>query len=135
MTVLLGRQSNAPSPTLPHPDKRLRQELGAVSSSLRNLAYSQTIEMALAVVSPQRFLPGHQVRVARRELAPLELGESGIAEVLAIVGRTERSLTLNLKAPLVINVERSLGHQVIANGDPPLRYKLECEPHAFRRIA
>ena len=102
------------------------------------IAWLQSVdypEMALAVVSPRRFLPGHQMRVARRELAPLELGEAGIAEVLAIVGRTERSLTLNLKAPLVINVERRLGHQVIANGDPPLRYELECEPHAFRRIA
>ncbi len=99
---------------------------------LQSIDYPET---AFAVVSPQRFLPDYRIRVAKQELSPLELGDLGTAEVLAVVGKTERSLTLNLKAPLVINVERRLGHQVIANGDPPLRYELETEQHAFRRIA
>src|SRR5262245_10084413 len=74
-------------------------------------------ETALAVVCPRRFVPQYQVRVSRGELVPLALGEVREAQVLTIVGKNERGITLNLKAPLVINLERRLGRQVIANGD------------------
>ncbi|MHB1036269.1 MAG: flagellar assembly protein FliW [Pirellulales bacterium] len=81
-------------------------------------------EIALAVVSPRRFVPQYQMRVARAELAPLELPEVKEAQVVVIVGKTDRSITLNLKAPLVINAERRLGRQVIVNGDQPVQYEL-----------
>lgn len=92
-------------------------------------------EVALMVASPRRFLPGYQLRVARRELAPLQLDQLGAAEVLAIVGKTDRGLTLNLKAPVVINTPRALGSQVIANGDLPVRFDLEGGQPTFRRTA
>jgi flagellar assembly factor FliW len=79
-------------------------------------------EVALAVVSPRRFVPNYQMRLARREWEPLGLDSPGVAQVLAIVGKTEQGMTLNLKAPLVINIERRLGRQVVTNGDLPLRY-------------
>ena len=63
-------------------------------------------DVALAVVSPRRFVPDYRMRVARRELEPLHLDQIGRAQVLVIVGRTERCLTLNLKAPIVINLDR-----------------------------
>jgi flagellar assembly factor FliW len=81
-------------------------------------------EIALAVVSPRRFVSGYQVRVARSELVPLELTDVRQAQLLVIVGKGERGITLNLKAPLVINVERRLGRQVVANGDQPTQYSL-----------
>jgi len=92
-------------------------------------------DVALAVVSPRRFVPDYQVRVARRELEPLKLEDATAVEVLVIAGRTQRSVTLNLKAPLVINVDRRLGRQVIANGSLPLRYELNEGTPALRRIA
>lgn len=55
--------------------------------------------VALAIVSPRRFAPGYQIRVARRDLAPLELDRLDDANVLVVVGSDRRSLTLNLKAP------------------------------------
>ena len=81
-------------------------------------------ETALAVVSPRRFVQGYQVRVARSELAPLELSDVQQAQVLVIVGKNEEGITLNLKAPLIINVKRRLGRQVVANGDQPIHYEL-----------
>ena len=89
-------------------------------------------DVALAVVSPRRFMPDFQVRVARRELDPLELDDIRAAQVLVVVGRTERSLTLNLKAPIVINLRRRLARQVIANGDLPVRHELGT-PLSVRR--
>lgn len=102
------------------------------------LAWLQSVErpeVALPVVSPRRFVRGYQMRVARRELAPLELPDVKAAKVLAIVGKTDRTITLNLKAPLVINLERCLGRQVVTNGDLPIRFELGSEPPAFRRSA
>lgn len=92
-------------------------------------------DVALAVVSPRRFVPDFQMRVARRELDPLALDEIRAAQVLVIVGRTERSLTLNLKAPIVINLRRRLARQVIANGDLPVQHELGTPLSALRRSA
>ena len=84
-------------------------------------------DVALAVVSPRRFVPDYDVRVARDELAPLALASLDEAHVLVVVGKTGSAITLNLKAPLVINLRRRLGCQVVHNGDHPLRYEL-CAP-------
>jgi flagellar assembly factor FliW len=91
-------------------------------------------DVALAVVSPQRFVPDHCVRVARKELAPLELGGDD-ACVLAIVARNSNHVTLNLKAPLVINWRRRVGRQVVDNADQPLQYEVTCEELPRRKIA
>lgn len=92
-------------------------------------------EVALAVVSPRRFVAGFQMRVARRELEPLELDEVRTAQVLVIVSKTGRAVTLNLKAPLVINVARRLGRQVITNGELPVQYELTGASATLKRSA
>jgi flagellar assembly factor FliW len=92
-------------------------------------------DLAVAVVSPRRFVPAFQIRVYRSELAPLELAQVNQAQILAIVGKHERSLTLNLKAPIVVNLARRLGRQVITNGDAPLQYEFHLEPLPLRKSA
>jgi flagellar assembly factor FliW len=92
-------------------------------------------DVALAVVSPRRFVPHFQMRVARRELEPLGLEEVRAAQVLLVVSRTEGSLTVNLKAPIVINLRRRLARQVIANGDLPVQYEVGAVPPAMRKSA
>ena len=91
-------------------------------------------EIALAVVSPRRFVPNYQVRVSRRELSPLELTEPKDAQVLAIVGKNDDAITLNLKAPLLMNVSECVGRQVINNSDQPLQHVLKSNA-ALRKSA
>jgi len=91
------------------------------------LAWLQSTDrpaVALAVVSPRRFVPGYQLRVARRELAPLELAGLRDAQVLVVVGKNDGALTLNLKGPLVINLKGRKGRQVIASGEMPVQHEL-----------
>ncbi len=88
------------------------------------LQSAQRPTIALAVVSPRRFVPDYRIRVAPAELEPLELEDIRTAQVVVIVGRTDHSITLNLKAPLVINVVGRLGRQVVSNGELPVRYEL-----------
>ena len=80
---------------------------------------------ALPVVSPRRFVPDYQIRVGRSQLAPLELAGPDQAYVLAVVGKAGERLTVNLKAPLIINLDRRLGRQVITNDDQPLQMALD----------
>jgi flagellar assembly factor FliW len=102
------------------------------------VAWLQSVQdpgTALAVVSPRRFVPEYQVRVGRNQLSGLEMGSPDDACVLAVLGRNEGRLTLNLKAPLIINLEGRLGRQVIANDEQPLQLDLAGTGASGRKIA
>jgi flagellar assembly factor FliW len=107
----------------------------AQNSALGWLQSTTRPEVALAVVSPRRFVPHYQFKVYQSELAPLELENVKDAQVLTIVGKNERSITLNLKAPIVINLKRQLGRQVVANGDLPLQHELSSVPATLKKSA
>jgi flagellar assembly factor FliW len=81
-------------------------------------------DVALAVVSPRRFVPGYQVRVARRDIEPLALADPGDAQVLAIVSQSGGALSMNLKAPLLVHVAERSGRQIIARDDHPVQHCL-----------
>jgi len=99
----------------------------AQNDALGWLQSTTRADMALAVVSPRRFVPEYQLRLARSELAPLGLDDIRAAQVLVIVGKNEQGITLNLKAPLVINLSERQGRQVIHSGDQPLQYPLHSD--------
>lgn len=107
----------------------------AENESLGWLQSISRAEVALAVVSPRRFVPDYQLRVAKSEMSTLELDQLNQAQVLLIVGKNQYGVTLNLKAPVVINVDRRLGRQVIANGEQPVQFQLTDGATALRRSA
>jgi len=92
-------------------------------------------DVALAVVSPRRFVPEYQVRIPRSELSPLAIADMRQAQVVVVVGTNGRSLTLNLKAPIVINLETRTGRQVVASGELPLQYELTTERPPLKKSA
>ena len=107
----------------------------AQNDALGWLQSTEQAEVAFAVVSPRRYVDGYQARVPRSEIAQLELAELSSARVIVIVGKNDRSATLNLKAPLVINLDRRLGRQVVVNGDAPLQFELECQRFLLKKSA
>jgi flagellar assembly factor FliW len=92
-------------------------------------------DVAVAVVSPRRFVPDYQVRIPRSELVPLDIVDIRAAQVVVVVGRTGTTLTLNLKAPIVINLEARTGRQVVASGELPMRYELSRERPPLKQSA
>lgn len=92
-------------------------------------------DVALAVVSPRRFVPDYQVRIPRSELSPLALDDMRDAQVVVVVGENGTGLTLNLKAPIVINLQARTGRQVVASGDLPLHYELSIERRPLKQSA
>ena len=96
--------------------------------------------IALGVVSPRRFVPEYQLRTDRAALDTLELAAACDAEVVVIASRQADGpeaggLTLNLRAPLVINVERRRGCQVIAKDDLPVQFALSAPSLPLKRTA
>jgi len=92
-------------------------------------------EVALPMVSPRRFIPDYQVRLNRDQLTPLELAALDQAYVLTVLGRNDGKLTLNLKAPVIINLDRRTGRQVVANDEQPLQLALPSAVFPLRKSA
>ena len=92
-------------------------------------------DIAFAVVSPRRFVPEYQVRVLRSEIFPLQLRSTHDAQVLVIVSKSGSTLTVNLRAPLLFNLERRLGRQVVVNDEQSLQHALTCQHAHLRKSA
>lgn len=103
-----------------------------------NLGWMQCInrsDVAFAVVSPRRFVPDYQVRVPVHELRPLGMQKAADAQVLVILSKGATGITLNLKAPLVINLKERIGRQLITGGDYELQYPIAAAPTPLRKSA
>ncbi len=95
----------------------------------------QHSDIALPVVSPRRFVADYQVRLDPGDVDVLQLTAVEQAYVLGVVSRDEETLTLNLRAPLVINLDRRIGCQVITVDNQPMKYELATLPTTLRRSA
>jgi flagellar assembly factor FliW len=91
--------------------------------------------VALPLVSPRRFVPGYRVAIARGQLTPLELAALDQAFVLNVLNRTGGELTINLKAPLIINLDRRIGRQVVTSDEQPLQFALPTTAVRLRKSA
>ncbi len=107
----------------------------ASNSALGWLQSIERADIAVAVVSPRRFVPSYQIRAARRDLESLQLTETGDAQVLVIVSKTEAGITANLRAPLVFNLERRLAVQIVTKDEQPVRHPLPSTAQTLRRSA
>jgi len=107
----------------------------AANPSVAWLQSMQSAEIALPVVSPRRFIPDYQVRLDPIDIELLHLGSVNQAYVLSIVSRDQDVLTLNLRAPIIINLDRRLGCQIITTDQQPIQYELTALPLPMRRIA
>lgn len=91
--------------------------------------------IALGLVSPRRYVPNYQLRVDQQDLRTLDLTTNRDAEVVVIASRNEKGLTLNLRAPLVINVEKRRGCQVVAKDAYPIQFPLNTPSVSLKRTA
>lgn len=95
----------------------------------------QHADVAMPVVSPRRFVADYQVRLEPNDVDILQLNSVEQAYVLGVVSRDHDVLTLNLRAPLVINLDRRIGCQVVTVDPQPLQYELTTLPTTLRRSA
>ena len=105
------------------------------NSSVAWLQSMQHSDVAMPVVSPRRFVQDYQVRLDPTDVELLQLSEVEQAFVLCVVSRNDETLTLNLRAPLVINLDRRIGSQIITVDVQPMQYELATLPTLLRRSA
>lgn len=116
------------------------QQQWVLLSDLNNsaVAWLQSMtnpEVALPVVSPRRFVNQYQVQLDERQIALLSLSKEEQAAVLVVVSRNGQTLTCNLRAPIVVNLDRRVGCQVVTADEQPLQYPLAELPASVRKIA
>ncbi len=105
------------------------------NSAVAWLQSMQHADIAMPVVSPRRFVSDYQVRLEPTDVDVLQLSSVEQAYVLGVVSRDDDVLTLNLRAPLVINLDRRIGCQVVTVDPQPLQFELATLPTVLRRSA
>jgi flagellar assembly factor FliW len=74
-------------------------------------------QLAFVVVDPRLIKPDYEARVTAAQLEPVQTGDPSRAQVWVILTIPEdpTKMTANLQGPLVVNVEKRLGVQVVLN--------------------
>lgn len=91
-------------------------------------------EIALPIVAPCNFVPDYRVRVSSSELKTLRIERDRDMEVVVVMNQLNGVPSLNLKAPLVINMASRLGRQVVNSGNWSIRHMI-ASPGGLRRSA
>ena len=92
-------------------------------------------DMAMAIVSPRRFLKDYQVKITPKHVAPLLLTSVEQAHTFCMVSKHETRLTMNLRAPIIVNLDRGIGIQVVTSDEQPTQYELVDLTMKLRRSA
>ncbi|KAA5544629.1 flagellar assembly protein FliW [Roseiconus nitratireducens] len=111
---LVGMETLRAWALLPDPD----------NASVAWLQSASRGDRALPLISPRAFFEGYRVQVSQRELAALHLKPGAELYVLTTIAGHSGQLTTNLRSPIVLNLNRRLGCQVITENDHPVRHPL-----------
>ncbi len=92
-------------------------------------------DRALAVISPRLFVPDYRVHVSRRSIESLQLRNDHRTYVLTTIAGSPGKLTTNLRAPIIMNLDRRMGCQIVTGDDQPMQYALPSSGNVSSRIA
>lgn len=92
-------------------------------------------DRALAVISPRAFVPDYRVHVSQRSVEVLQLRSNHRTYIVTTVAGGVGQLTTNLRAPIIMNLDRRLGCQVVTGDDQPMQYMLPTSTAATNRAA
>jgi flagellar assembly factor FliW len=101
------------------------------------LSWLQSVEdpaIALPLASPFRFVPEYCFQLPLEDCRSLHSAGSGLL-VLAVVVREKGHWTINLRAPVVMNLHARIGRQLVTIEEQPIRHALPCTVGALRKCA
>jgi flagellar assembly factor FliW len=96
-----------------------------------DVAWLQSVsqgQVALPIMSPRKLAIDYRVNVSRRQLTPISMHASDRVFIMTVISKTGRTLTTNLRSPLVINMTRRLACQVVTDDAQPLALPLSVSP-------
>ncbi len=92
-------------------------------------------QIALPIISPRKFLPDYKVAINDRQIEVLRARNSDRLFVMLILSKTGKTITANLRGPIIINLTQRLGVQCILNEPLPLALPLTLSSQATRSAA
>lgn len=92
-------------------------------------------QVALPIVSPRKFIPTYKITVGQRDLAVLSARTSDRIYLMLVLSKTGKTLTANLRGPIIINLTQRLGIQTVINEPLPLALPLEQTSQGTIRVA
>lgn len=99
---------------------------------LQSLSQAQ---VALPMVSPRKFAPDYKVVIPGRQLSLLNLRNSDRVYIMTVVSKSGKTLTANLRSPVIINLTKCLACQVITTDPQPLALPLSLTASPALRMA
>jgi len=105
------------------------------SDEIKPFLYLESLDvenLGFVCLDPFIVYPNYSVKIAGRDLSMLQLNDPGEAFVLcfATIAENPQETTINLLAPVIININNCRGRQVIQEGYP-VRYNIW---HAIENI-
>ncbi len=103
-----------------------------------NVGWLQSLSdgsLSFLVVTPHRFVPDYALQIHRNQLLSLPWSPEDETLTLALVSDHDGTLTMNLKAPILVNVHRCLGRQVIVADEQPIRHAIHSPVTPLRKSA
>ena len=91
--------------------------------------------VALPVISPRKFVADYRVAISNRDLSPLAVRSSDRIYVLCVVSKSGRTLTMNLRSPIIVNLTRKLACQVITSDALPIALPFSLDRQSALRAA
>ncbi|MCA9129771.1 MAG: flagellar assembly protein FliW [Planctomycetales bacterium] len=107
---LIGFEANKQWLILPDPNNSEVAWLQSVSQA----------HVALPLVSPRKYATDYKVNVPQRQLSVLKIRSSDRVYILTVVSKSGKTLTTNLRSPIIINLTKRLACQVITTDALPL---------------
>ena len=115
-----------------------RQWLIVPDPENEDVAWLQSISqasLALPIISPRKFAPDYRVSVTSRQLSQLNLRSSDKVYIMTVVSKSGKTLTTNLRSPLVINLTKRVACQVITSDALPLALPISLGGKPALKIA
>ena len=81
-------------------------------------------QVALPIVSPRKFIPDYKVTVGQRDLAILQTRSVDRIFVMLVLSKTGKTLTANLRGPIILNLTQRIGIQTVITEPLPLALPL-----------
>jgi flagellar assembly factor FliW len=81
-------------------------------------------QLALPLVSPRKFLPDYKVSLSQRQVSALQLRSTDRLFVLLVLSKTGKTLTANLRGPILVNLTGRLAIQTVVSDSLPLALPL-----------
>ena len=99
---------------------------------LQSLSQSQ---VALPLLSPRKYAPGYRIVIPDRQLASLHLRSTDRIYIMSVISKSGKTLTANLRSPIVINLTKRLACQVISTEPLPLALPIGLGNKSTLRMA